>query len=134
MIAVSARRYLSTEDRQSIDLLAAQGLRAWAISSRTGLNRSTVQWFMYSSGLAGASAAPRPMYLRNGRTVKPFSPAEDALILKLRGAGLIPPRIADVVNKRLRLRRSAHSIYTRLVMLAGRDELRQEPATPRLPV
>lgn len=115
------KRALSPADHDAIHALAAEGLKAKAIGRRIEKHPSTVQWFMYSAGLAAPRYDARP-FTRNGRLCTPFCREEDACLEALRIEGLGPTAIAQAVNARFGRNRSMHTVSCRLVMIAARDD------------
>lgn len=114
---------LTAADHQIIEQLVGEGLNAHAIGKRIEKHPSTVQWFMYSSGLQAPKQTTTPkVYVRNGRQVRGFSIDEDAYVVELRKLGKFPREIAIHVNARFANQRSHHTIHCRLKMLAGVEE------------
>jgi hypothetical protein len=83
---------------------------------------STVNFALYRLGLRAPNTTRSFEYLRNGRTVKSFSPAEDALIVRLRTEGRTWGEIATEAAKLTGYQRSKHSIGARLLMLANIED------------
>lgn len=108
--------------RRRIEELAEQGHRAVAIGRAVDLKGPTVRWYLYTIGMVAPSRAIHPpMCIRNGRLVRRFKPAEDALLLSMRRRGEKFEAIATECNRRYESHRTASSVYQRLTILA-RDE------------
>jgi hypothetical protein len=125
MSTVHGRGRLTDDDRVRIDELAEQGMKAGAIAARIKRHPSTVQWYMYSSGLQAPSAAPEKpaSFMRNGKIVHRFTHGEDVLIQTLRLQGFSTELIAEQCCKRFATARTPHTIKCRLIMLAAREDV-----------
>jgi IS30 family transposase len=116
------RGSLTEHDHELIEQLAGEGVSANAIARRIGKHPSTVQWFMYSHGLAAPKQREAPMsYWRGNRQVHRFTRIEDSLIEALRVDGSTPEQIAEICSKRFGTQRSHHTIRCRLKMLAAAE-------------
>lgn len=115
---------LSKFDHEMIFSLAARGWKSGRIALSIEKHPSTVQWFMYRHGLKAPNYRDTKPFLRNGRMVVPFTPDEDAFITALRVQGFGSRKIAELTTKRFGNQRSHHTVASRLVMLAARDEVR----------
>jgi len=115
---------LSADDHAEISDRAERGQKAQQIARAIGKHPSTVQWFMYSAGLAAPRQRDNPEpYLRGGRIVRPYSREEDAFIEALRIQDYSLAKIAELTNKRFATERSYHTIQMRLIMLAARESV-----------
>jgi hypothetical protein len=125
MSTVHGRGRLTDDDRIRIDELAEQGMTAGAIAAQIKRHPSTVQWYMYSSGLKAPAPTPDApkSYMRNGKLVHRFTGTEDALIQALRLQGFGLELIAEQCCKRFGTARTAHTIKCRLIMLAAREDV-----------
>ncbi|RWO37275.1 MAG: hypothetical protein EOS11_28730 [Mesorhizobium sp.] len=112
---------LSASDHERIHELAARGWKSSRIAREIEKHPATVQWFMYRSGLKAPEYRNGEPYVRNGRTVTPFSPREDEFIESLRADGIGHREIAKRVNAMFATERSCHTIQCRLIMLAARE-------------
>ena len=113
---------LSEADHAEIYDRAERGQRASQIARAIGKHPSTVQWFMYSEGLAAPRQRDDPQpYMRGGRLVRPYSREEDAFIEALRVQDYSLSKIAELTNKRFGTERTYHTIQMRLIMLAARE-------------
>jgi IS30 family transposase len=124
MSVVYGRGRLTDADKERIFKLAGDGLGSGRIAREIKRHPGTVLWFMYRNGLhAPRYHANRPrVYTRGGRTVRAFSPEEDAFITALRIQDYSYKDIARLTSHRFRTERSGHVIQCRLVMLAARDD------------
>lgn len=124
MSVVHGRGRLTPVDHINIERFAGEGLNASAIARKIGKHPSTVQWFMYSTGLQAPKQTdtPKSYVRRNGRTVKGFSSHEDAFIQALRIQDYTPIQIAELASKRFDTQRSHHTIRCRLKMLAAAED------------
>jgi len=114
---------LTAEDHDRIEQLAGEGVNANAIARTIGKHPSTVQWFMYSTGLQAPKPRKTPMrYMRGGRVVQRFTEDEDVFIQALRIQDYKPEKIAELASKRFGTQRSHHTIRCRLKMLASAEE------------
>ncbi len=115
------RGRMSPEERASIAALAERGLRPGQIALKLNRHPATVNFAMHSMGLN--TLRPRTFeYLRGGRTVRSFSPAEDRMIQELRAAGLSTLVVAARLNEAFGNERSCHTVGVRLKMLANLDD------------
>lgn len=111
---------LSKADHEQITELAEKrGWKANRIANHIGKNSSTVQWFMYRTGLQVPKYRANNFALRHGRVVKRFTPEEDKLITMLRGEGWGPTKIAQECTARFGHPRSMHTVSCRLIMTAA---------------
>lgn len=113
---------LSEECQARIFELAERGWAASRIARDLRKHPSTVQWFMYRSGLKAPEYRKTEPYYRGGRLVVPFSPEEDAFIVALRVQDYSPRKIAELASKRFGHDRNNHTVRCRLVMLAARED------------
>ena len=119
------RGRLTDADRAQIIEFANAGLRAGQIAQRIKRSASTVHWHMVSNGLIAAQAAPdapHKPYLRGGLVVCRYTAEEDAFIQALRVQGYHFERIAELSSLRYSIRRTAHSVQCRLIMLSSRED------------
>lgn len=81
---------------------------------------ATINWFMLKRGYISRQPgyAPAP-YVRNGKTVHPYTPEHDAFILGLRERGATKKDIAKQLTEKFGVERSHHSVDVRLVQLAA---------------
>jgi IS30 family transposase len=121
---VYGRGRLTDADKQRIFELHSNGMGPCRIARAIKRHPATVNWFMYRTGLrAPRYHANRPQsYVRNGRTVRAFSPEEDAFITALRIQDFGFTEIARLANQRFGTERGVHTIHCRLVMLAARED------------
>lgn len=114
---------LTDAHRERIAALIEEGWKAPSIAREIRKHPSTVQWYLYASGLRAPEHRPNAQpYRRGERWVYPFSPGEDALIEILRTEGLGFGAIAEQASARFGTVRSYHTIRCRLVMLGARDD------------
>jgi hypothetical protein len=122
-VKIYGRGRLTDADRARIEQLAAAGQKANSIAREIERHPSTVMWFMYTQGLAAPRRHPnRDEYIRRGRVVRPFTPAEDRFIESKRVAGVPIRRIAELANEQFNRERTQHAVHVRLVMLAARED------------
>ena len=124
MSTVHGRGRLTDEDRARIEELAAKKLTAGRIGQIIKKHPSTVQWFMYTTGLRAPAPAPQKAtsYVRNGITVRRFSADEDVFIQALRVQDYTLEQIAEYASTRFDTHRSAHAVKVRLIMLSARED------------
>lgn len=114
------RGRLSAVERVRIVDLAERGLTAGQIALRMNRHPGTISYTMVRLGLR-APVARTFAYLRHGVEVRSFTREEDALVTALRVQDFSTPRIAEIVTRRFGHPRKAHTIGTRLAMLANRE-------------
>lgn len=121
-----ARKYTD----EQIDLVIQLREKGWSyarISQRTGMSQGSIYWYCLRDGAEPPnSAGPvRPVaempmtYKRGGHTIRRYTAAEDATILRLRASGMSLKKIGE------RLGRPHNSIMGRLMTLA-RHQARAE--------
>lgn len=117
------RGRLTDAERARIIELAEGGASSCAIARELNRHQSSVGWLLYSEGLRAPKPAENPKpYQRGGVTVQRFSAEEDAFIEALRTQEYSVSKIAELSSKRFEIRRTAHAVRCRLVMLAAREE------------
>lgn len=98
---------------------------ASAIARRLNRHISTVTWYLLTRNLIerrpGRSPA-RPYTRRDGVTLYPWSPAEDARLIELRVEGKSYPAIGRILAAEFGTRRDAHKVHVRNVILHARPE------------
>lgn len=120
---------LSEADRDRIVELREGNRRqgARAIAQALGVRPSTVQFHLYAQGMAGRRVYREKPYLRAGKWVYPFTPAEDAY-LAVAAAELEPGtakrlvRLSELLERACGRRRGVHSIKMRLIILANDED------------
>jgi len=125
-MTLRAGTVLTDDIRQRIESLVATMKKPTAgkIARQLGLKNGTVYWYMLTRGLVSrkpASYAQKP-YTRNGRTIHPYAPEHDAMLLAMRIDDKSFQAIADALTERFGIPRNAHSVHNRAVMLAAVDD------------
>lgn len=116
---------LSPEDYDAIAAAVEAGETMRAVAQRFGVHPSTVSWTCLRLGAdvpkerRKAQPARSVAAIRNGRPVRPFTPAEDTTLLAMKAEGT---RNVDIARK---LGRHHVSVYGRLLTL-GRHQARAE--------
>jgi hypothetical protein len=116
---------LTDADRARIIEFADAGLKAGQIAQRLKRCASTIHWHMVSTGLIAPKAAPdapHKPYMRGDQVVCRYTAQEDAFIQALRVQGFGFEEIAQLSARRYSIRRTAHSIQCRLIMLSARED------------
>ena len=114
---------LTQDEQDRITELAERGFGSTRIAREVLRDSSTVQWFLYRTGLRAPGYGNSKAHVRsNGRPVKPFTPEEDAFITDLRLRDLGPKEIARRTTEKFEHPRSKCTVANRLVMLAAREE------------
>jgi hypothetical protein len=105
-------------------VMTMQKPTAGKIANRLGLKESTVYWHLLSRNLINnrPQRYNRGTYVRNGHTINPYTRAHDERLTELRVAGKNFREIAAAMTAEFGIRRTAHSIVTRLVILANTDD------------
>ena len=121
------RGRMTAEEKAEIERLALTLRKpsASAIARRLNRHISTVTWYLLTRNLierpAGRSP-PRPYTRRDGVTLYPWSPAEDARLIELRTAGHSYPQIGRMLAEEFGTHRDAHKAHVRNVILTARPE------------
>jgi hypothetical protein len=113
---------LTAADHDRIHDLHSRGFGLRSICRLIHRHTSTVQWYMYVSGIKAPKPRTRPMtYMRGTVHVHRFTQAEDQLIESLRMDGLTLEQIAARASAQFGTDRKHHSIRCRLRMLAATE-------------
>lgn len=115
---------LTSEDHDRIDELAAAGKTCNEISKTIGRHPATIQWYLYREGLKAPKSVegPHRTHTRgDGVSVTRYTADEDVFIEAMRVQDFSHEKIAELSGKRFGIRRTAHSIRCRLIMLAARE-------------
>ena len=114
-------------DVASIADMRARGVSQTVIARLHGCSRGAVAWQCLRLGVAPPPRArtigkpmgtdmPHPVRRRNGQLVRPFTPEEDAEMVRLALAGHTPTEIGRTIGRR------NTSVVARLATLARREE------------
>ncbi|WP_375782857.1 hypothetical protein ACE10Z_23370 [Bradyrhizobium sp. Pha-3] len=113
---------MTAEEKLEIERLAQTMAKPTPGKIAAKLNRhpATVNWYMLRHGLVTRKPrrAPRP-YVRDGKTVHPYSPEHDARIEALRAEGLVFREIGEIVTREFGIERDAHSVQVRITQLSA---------------
>lgn len=117
-----SRGRMSAEDKAEIERLATTMAKpsVGKIAAKVNRHPATVNWFMLTRGLIERKPGRAPhSYVRNGRTVHPYSEDHDAFIEARRSEGLSFKDVAARVTEKFGIPRNEHSVQVRLVQLAA---------------
>ncbi len=91
------------------------------IARRLDRHPATVKWHMLSHGLLEYAPryGARPYRRAGGSMVNPYTPAQDRRLLRLRRGGAGFPEIAAILTREFGVKRTAHSVQVRCIMLAA---------------
>ena len=104
------------------------------IARQLGFSKGAVDWWLLCSGAEKPGARNRPLptltaVRRGAHMVRPFTPDEDALLLRLENQGLTNANIARAMIERDPTRpRAPNTIKARLMILARRQERAMQEA------
>lgn len=124
-IAEVKRGRMTTEDKTKIEQLASRMKKpnAGRIAAQINRHPATVNWFMLTRGLIERKPGrARHTYVRNGKTIHPYTEEHDAFILDLRSRGKVFREIGDLVTTKFGIERNAHSVQVRIIQLAAAPE------------
>lgn len=116
------RGKMTAEEKLEIERLAQTMAQPTPGRIAAKLNRhpATVNWYMLRYGLItrrpGRAARP---YVRDGKTVYPYSPEHDARIEALRAQGKVFREIGEIVTREFGIERDAHSVQVRITQLSA---------------
>lgn len=121
-LADRTRGRMTDADKAEIECLAAKMKKPTAGKIAAAINRhpATVRWYMLTRGLITRKPAhaSRP-YVRNGKTIHPYSPEQDARIETLRAEGKVFREIGEIITSEFGIERDAHSVQVRIVQLSA---------------
>lgn len=125
------RSQFTQSDLDEIAQMREAGASYADIAKRFGVSKSGISWVLLRLGVADPNAKGihtiTRTYVRNGRTVRPFTAEEDAQLVSLDIEGLSISQIAA------RLGRGHQTVIGRLANLARRDSIAESPATIEAP-
>jgi hypothetical protein len=116
------RGRMSAEEKVELERVIGSMKKPTPGKVARAMNRhpATVAWFMLTRGYIERKPgyALKP-YMRNGKTVHPYSPEHDDFILELRNRGISKRTIGEQLTEKFGIYRSQHSVDVRLVQLAA---------------
>lgn len=116
------RGRMTEADKLEIERLATTMSKPTAgkIAHRINRHPATVKWFMLTRGLVDRKPGRAPhAYVRNGKTIHPYTEEHDAFIEAKRVDGLPFKVIAAELTEAFGLHRTGHSVQVRLVQLTA---------------
>ena len=121
-IAACKRGRLTPEERAEIERLALSMKRPTSgkIAAKLDRHPATVNWYLLTKGLIERKPghASRP-YLRNGRTIYPYSDDQDRRAEELRASGKTYREIAAALTAEFGIERTGNSVQVRMIQLAA---------------
>lgn len=121
-MALRKRGKMTSEDKAEIERLATsmKAPTPGKIAAMVNRHPATVNWYMLTRGLITRKPhrAPRA-YMRNGKTIYPYTEEHDARIEALRVEGKVYREIGEIVTREFGIERNAHSVQVRIIQLSA---------------
>lgn len=121
-MALRKRGKMCAEDKAEIERLAATMKKPTPgkIAAMVDRHPATVNWYMLTRGLITRKPGRAPhAYVRNGKTIHPYTDEHDARIEALRVEGKVYREIGEIVTREFGIERNAHSVQVRIVQLSA---------------
>ncbi|SDD93511.1 hypothetical protein SAMN05216337_101785 [Bradyrhizobium brasilense] len=121
-LAGRKRGKLAAEEKSEIERLALALAKPTPGRIAAILDRhpATVNWYMLRHGLITRQPGrARRIYVRNGKTVHPYSAEHDRRIESLRAQGKVYREIGEIVTREFGIERDAHSVQVRITQLSA---------------